>query len=542
MRLRSYIQSEAALLFAAEWQVQIPLSKEMMIRTRFTIIKLLLILAFHLGAYAQDWPQLQQNASRHGRSLAGPRGPYRARWIWCGNDFALRNKESKPGWPDDLHPRDGYNYPLPDIVTMTFAEGMQPVYANGVLYALDQEGSAYAINIEDGSTRWIGTNPGGAINTPVIAGSNLICASITGRITALKREDGKEAWSVETGRAFSGSPALVGNTLFAANQGGYVYSIDTANGTVKWKVRLDGPSVGGIAADESGCYLGAEDRFFYSLDAASGSIRARTQLNGQGYRLLWPVIYENKVIVQTVGAVCVGCEGVLDDVLAAGNNPQEESANILRWLSAGKRDDKWRWGGPEWQHLFVLDSVTLAQPYLVPNGPVEGCGTPAEPPAIDNQGRVLLWWRTKFPTFTAPHGGFGTKFGLDISALDLKTGRRVPIDNGRFSGQGSEADNLFAPSIGGDMLYLRQRFRGTHANNLKTMEHFTVQVESRRRDGGYWPDAGIAYVGEGDAKISTPTHPASTRTAPSVSEKMIFFAEPYCITAVESIEHVSDSK
>ena len=51
---------------------------------------------------AQDWPQFQQNGQRHGRLAAGPVGPYRARWIWLGPNNVLRNRDSQPGWSDDL--------------------------------------------------------------------------------------------------------------------------------------------------------------------------------------------------------------------------------------------------------------------------------------------------------------------------------------------------------------------------------------------------------------------------------------------------------
>jgi hypothetical protein len=51
---------------------------------------------------AQDWPQFQQNGQRHGRLAVGPVGPFRARWIWLGPNQVLRNKDSQPGWSDDL--------------------------------------------------------------------------------------------------------------------------------------------------------------------------------------------------------------------------------------------------------------------------------------------------------------------------------------------------------------------------------------------------------------------------------------------------------
>jgi len=181
----------------------------------------------------------------------------------------------------------------------------------------------------------------------------------------------------------------------------------------------------------------------------------------------------------------------------------------------------------------VLDRMTLKEKFTVPNGPSEGCGIPADPPVVDNQGRVLLWWRTKFPKFTTDQASFGTKFTLDISAMDEKTGLRVPIDNGKFCGQGAETDNAFAFSVGGDTLFMRQRFRGTHAMELSTSTHYLIEVESRKRDGGSWA-APVSYVAEGNVGITTPGRSDTTRVGPTVAEKMIFFAEPYCVTCVES--------
>src|SRR5882724_8395878 len=104
---------------------------------RKRILLLAILLLSIDAANAQDWPQFQQNSQRNGRLETGPKGPYRARWIWCGPETVLRNKECKPDWKDDLTGRNEYSYPLPKTVPMTLAEGMQPIHTNGVLYVLD---------------------------------------------------------------------------------------------------------------------------------------------------------------------------------------------------------------------------------------------------------------------------------------------------------------------------------------------------------------------------------------------------------------------
>ena len=89
-----------------------------MMRCRWIVFLIALaLLASH--AVAQDWPQFQQNAERHGRIANGPAAPFRARWVWFGPEHILRNKESNPQWTDDLRGRDGFSINLPASVPMT---------------------------------------------------------------------------------------------------------------------------------------------------------------------------------------------------------------------------------------------------------------------------------------------------------------------------------------------------------------------------------------------------------------------------------------
>ena len=492
----------------------------------------LLLIALTHFSWGQDWPQFQQNSQRQGRVETGPKGPYRARWIWLGpdNTFGIR--------PRIRSGRMTYR-----TRRLFISDAQNRADDAGGRDAADSQGwcglcagsgrAGVRVAMEDGSTKWIGKNPGGSTNTAVIAGKFLACASISGRITALNLADGTEAWAVETGRVITGSPALVNDTIYVANHGGYVYSLNAADGKVNWRVRLGGACAGGIAADEMGCYLGAEDKNFYGLNAKDGAVRAKVQLASQGFRQLWPVVYKDMVMVQLVGSVCVGSEHVFDDVLAAGKDSGEEGKNILRWLGGDDNGGKWKWASPVMKHFYVLDRLTLKEKFTVPNGPSEGCGIPADPPVVDNQGHMLLWWRTKFPKFTTDQASFGTKFTLDISAMDEKTGLRVPIDNGKFCGQGAETDNAFAFSVGGDTLFMRQRFRGTHAMELSTSKHYLIEVESRKRDGGNWASP-VSYVAEGNVGITTPGRSDTTRGRAYGGGKGNLFAEPYCVTCVES--------
>jgi len=115
-------------------------------------------------AMGADWPQLQRDAARTGRTADSVAPPYRARWIWLGPSQTLRNRDSESGWPDDLRSREGYTYPgLPTRTDFTVADSVQLVLAAGRLFFGTMEGRAFALETNDGSTAWEQTLPAATV-------------------------------------------------------------------------------------------------------------------------------------------------------------------------------------------------------------------------------------------------------------------------------------------------------------------------------------------------------------------------------------------
>ena len=159
---------------------------------------------------------------------------------------------------------------------------------------------------------------------------------------------------------------------------------------------------------------------------------------------------------------------------------------------------------------------------------------------------MLCWWPTKFPKFTKV-GAFGTKYSLDICAISLDNGRRVPLEQGRLSNMwpGPETDNLYALSVGGDYLWLRQAFRGTQNIRLTDAKHHHVSARVRHEDGGRF-GADVVYFDQRPRQTSTPNavlegNPGVVlsqsnfegRTAAVISGRSVYLAERFCVTALE---------
>lgn len=497
-------------------------------------------------ARAEDWPQLQRTAERHGRSEIEVPPPYRARWIWFGPEHILRNRESKraAGWDDDLAGGEGKRYPMPDRLPFCFAGSMQPICVGGRVFVADCQGAVYALRSDDGATLWTAANPGGSLWSGAATEDVVAFASTTGYVTAWDAATGRELWKYDSGKAVTSAPALVGDILYTPSQSGRVYALRLKDGQEVWKSEyLGAPIQGGLCVANGRVYVGTEAMEAVALDAASGRVLARSErLMGQSFRLLWPVAVAERVIFTTVPLICVGSEYVNDPILAGkdsafgtvGWDPQlkpgypdvaAEQAALRRWLSGP---------GKVWETHFALRAEDLKKDYIIATGVTEGCGMPPNPPALDERGRPLLWWASGYGTVIRKCG-FGTNFTTDISALDLRNGDRILIDNGRHADQTTETDNLYAMSTGGRYLYLRQNFRGTSVIDLQTSQHHRISAIYRRWDGGGWHSPVNYAQGDGDAVRVPSTPPApSGRTAPAVADGKLFFTEEFAVTCVET--------
>jgi len=483
------------------------------------------------GARADDWPQLQHDAGRTGRTLDSVPPPYRARWIWMGPARTLRNKDSQAGWPDDLTARAGYSYPILSSVPFTICDSVQPVLSAGRIFVGTMDGNAYGIDANDGSTSWTASIPGGTISTAAVSGSVVVFVTVTGQVVGLNVAGGTQAWIYDSGRSITGAPCLAGSAVVVADHAGYVTALNPANGSVNWRTRLAAPVHGGIASDGSSVYVGAENLVFYKLSLATGTVQASHGLRGQSFRMLWPTVFGGRVYGHTLTTPVIGSEYVMESLMAGSPDLATEEANIARWLTGDTNGGAWPDAGSDWRHLFAMNTGDLSEPFTVLAGPADGCGVPTPASVVDNSDRVLTYFKTRYPKLTKL-GAFGTNYSIDVAGIDTANGRRVPIDNGRLANPWPwETDNLYAMSVGGTFLWLRQNFRGTQVINLADSTTRGVSAEVRVRDGGNFL-FDVVYKDQMPT-IGVSQNAMQGRAAPVISGSRVVIAETFGVTAIE---------
>ena len=493
-----------------------------------------------LAQTGDSWPQLQHDAWRSGRTEALVGSQLRARWIWFGPDWILRNQNSQPGvatWDDDLASYDGHDLDMPETVPFTFAETMQPVVANDTIFVGDHTmHKVWALSLDDGAVLWEADNPGGTAWSGVATDSVVVFASLLGYVTAWDVDTGQQRWQVDTRRSISSAPLLYEDTIYVGNHGGQVYAIDLTTGDIHWQADTGAPIQGGLAAGENRIYAGNDAMFVFAFDATNGQQLAQSdRLMGQSFRGLWPVVAGDHVVLRTVPVIDIGSEYDLLDVIDGSDGDfGREQATLRAWMQTPT--------GSLHEHLIALNTADLSKDYIIPNAPVGGVGAPADPPVLTQDDRLVTWWPTYFSTLSRCSFGCADGQDIDLASVDLDTGLGVQFPSTRIATD-VETDNTFGMTVDGrDTLYLRQQFRGTKAVNLQTFESYRISAEYRWFDsGGYqatinyaegsqngsWDDF-VVYTPLTDEQLS------GGHVGPAIVPNRLIFTERFAVVVVES--------
>ncbi len=491
----------------------------------------ILLLLFTGLSEAQDWKQFQQNSEHHGRAASQIQPPYRARWFWVGENLTLRNMSSYPGWPHDLNSRPGYSFPLPSNVNFTISGNVQVVGKDSLLYFGTMEGDAYFVRIFDGETiRKVNLNYP-IVSSAAVEGNIVVFVNLFGQIFGLSSPQGNILWSYTFPKAVTIAPVINSGKVFCADHSGRVVALDLQSGSPLWTIELGYPVHSTPAANQNYLVVCSEDMNVHLIDHNAGLKLNSQRVYGQSFRDTHPVIFNDKVYITSVPAAMFGSEWMMEEVMTASVSFQDEETKILNWLEG---NSPYPYASPDWKTKYVFNLPQLTQPFQVASGPNDGCGAPPPSMVVDNQGRVISWFKTRFPTLTNPTVGFGSAYGMDLMSIDPNDGKRVRINLGTYAGMWMlESDNLYALSISGNQIWMRQNFRGTQMINLSNANHVYVQVEAQVRDGGNFTGSDISYVVDEANLPQNPQTHWQGRIAPSFVGGYIFIVETYGIVCIE---------
>ncbi len=159
-----------------------------------------------------------------------------------------------------------------------------PIYARGVLYAVNNNGNAFALDADTGKVLW--ERRIGRLNASSPAyqkGRLYIVNLVPGHVVKLDAKTGRILWKRRLpGRAES-SPLVLGHSLYFGCEDGNLYSLSTRNGNVRWATPLGGPVKSAPAFRDGVLFVGDYGGYMNAVRASTGKLLWQAGSLGPGF-------------------------------------------------------------------------------------------------------------------------------------------------------------------------------------------------------------------------------------------------------------------
>ena len=166
-----------------------------------------------------------------------------------------------------------------------------PGYARHRLYIVNLEpGHIVKLNARTGKTIWKRSLPSRAESSPLVIGRTVYFGCEDGRLYAMSTGRGQVRWSTALGGPIKAAPAYKDGKLFVGDYGGHMNAVDAKTGQLVWQSGSLGPGFGGSGAFYSTpavaygrVYAGNKDGRVYSYDTSDGTLAWSYSTGGEVY-------------------------------------------------------------------------------------------------------------------------------------------------------------------------------------------------------------------------------------------------------------------
>jgi outer membrane protein assembly factor BamB len=158
-----------------------------------------------------------------------------------------------------------------------------PIYADGKVFGLDNNGYAFALDADTGKLVWKRRIAALNASAPTYSHHRLFVVNLTpGQILALNPDNGKTEWHKALPGRSESSPAVVGNRVFFGDEDGTMYAVDRRNGHTIWTTQLCGAVKAAPAYQHGILYAGDYGGCMTAVNSHSGKIKWQSSSQGLG--------------------------------------------------------------------------------------------------------------------------------------------------------------------------------------------------------------------------------------------------------------------
>ncbi len=213
-------------------------------------------------------------------------------------DAAFNSKEAKPRAKTVNWPLYGYNerrtrYLAAKGIKPPFKKlwkygerpllEFPPVFVDGTLYGVDNNGHAFAIDADSGKVLWKRRVARLNASSPTYAYHRLFVVNLApGHIEALNPKNGKTEWKKDLPGRSESAPVVVGKRVFFGDEDGTMYAVDRRNGHTIWTTQLCGSIKAAPAYEHGILFTGDYGGCMSAVNSHSGRIKWQTSSQGLG--------------------------------------------------------------------------------------------------------------------------------------------------------------------------------------------------------------------------------------------------------------------
>jgi outer membrane protein assembly factor BamB len=158
-----------------------------------------------------------------------------------------------------------------------------PIYVDGVLYAVNNSGFAFALDAKTGKTLW--ERRIGRLNasSPAYSKGRLYIVNLVpGHIVKLNAKTGKTIWKKSLPDRAESSPLVIDDSVYFGCEDGKLYSVSTVNGHTRWATQLGGAVKAAPAYKDGKLFVGDYGGYMNAVDAKTGDLVWQTGSLGTG--------------------------------------------------------------------------------------------------------------------------------------------------------------------------------------------------------------------------------------------------------------------
>ncbi len=158
-----------------------------------------------------------------------------------------------------------------------------PVYVDGTVYGIDNNGHVFALNADTGKILWKRRVAQLNASGPTYSHHRLYVVNLVpGQVLSLDPKNGHTVWKKALGSRSESSPLVVGNRVFFGDEGGVIYAVDRRNGHTIWTAQVCGAVKAAPAYQHGILYAGDYGGCMNALNSHSGKIKWQSSSQGLG--------------------------------------------------------------------------------------------------------------------------------------------------------------------------------------------------------------------------------------------------------------------